>query len=720
MPEHFDNVGDCVEATLARVGKRIVMALPLALGKPVPLVNEFFRRALHDPSIELEILTGLSLRLPAPASELERRFLEPFVERVFGDYPALDYVTAARAGKMPANVAVIEFFLEPGAYLDVSSAQQHYLSANYTHVAREVLARGVNVLAQLVAKRQRAGRAEISLSCNPDVTVDLLPELELRRRAGHEIVTIGEVNRKLPFMPGDAVVAADVFDHLVEHPRYDFELYCPPNPAISTAEYLLGLHASALVRDGGTLQVGIGELGDAIVYCLQLRHQHNGVWRQALSDCGATRRFAGAIEAIGGTQAFARGLYGCTEMFVDGFLDLYRSGILKRRVYPHLQVQQLLDAGTIDEKLDARILDRLIDAGLPRCLDAEAFAALRAVGVLHQDCRYADDRIGTPRGEWLRADLADPALRARIASECLGSRLQNGALLHGGFLFGPRAFYAALRDLPEAERALFQMTGVGFINQIIGRDLELRVAQRQHARFINTAMMATLLGAAIADGLDDGRVVSGVGGQYNFVAMAHALPGARSILCVRSTRTKHGRTTSNLVWSYGHTTIPRHLRDVVVTEYGIADLRGKTDSEVIAALLAIADSRFQAQLMRQAQAAGKLPREHRILDQHRNNTPAALERALAQHRHAGRFAEYPFGTDFTAEEMVLQKALRRLRERMRTPWGKARTVSLAVVQAAAAKELRPCLERMALERPHGAREWLLQKLLLAALREVVA
>ena len=51
--------------------------------------------------------------------------------------------------------------------------------------------------------------------------------------------------------------------------------------------------------------------------------------------------------------------------------------------------------------------------------------------------------------------------------------------------------------------------------------------------------------------------------------------------------------TSNLFWNYGHCTIPRHLRDIVVTEYGIADLRGQTDSEVIARLLAVSDSRFQ-------------------------------------------------------------------------------------------------------------------------------
>ena len=50
---------------------------------------------------------------------------------------------------------------------------------------------------------------------------------------------------------------------------------------------------------------------------------------------------------------------------------------------------------------------------------------------------------------------------------------------------------------------------------------------------------------------------------------------------MRSVRDKEGKTpepTSNVVSNYGHITIPRHLRDIVITEYGIAELRSKTDS----------------------------------------------------------------------------------------------------------------------------------------------
>src|SRR4029079_1464675 len=160
--------------------------------------------------------------------------------------------------------------------------------------------------------------------------------------------------------------------------------------------------------------------------------------------------------------------------------------------------------------------------------------------------------------------------------------------------------------MPPEQIARIQMMPVSFTNQLYG-DEDTKRRARIDARFVNNAMMATLMGSAVSDGLEDGQVVSGVGGQYNFVAQAFALAGARSILALEATR-QAATALSNIHWNYGHVTIPRHLRDIVVTEYGVADTRGKSDAEVIAAMLAVTDSRFQAELMRQAKDAGKLPK----------------------------------------------------------------------------------------------------------------
>ena len=74
----------------------------------------------------------------------------------------------------------------------------------------------------------------------------------------------------------------------------------------------------------------------------------------------------------------------------------------------------------------------------------------------------------------------------------------------------------ALARRAEAERIF--MDSVRRINRI--DDPELRSLQRVHARFINTAMMVTLGGSVVSDGLENGQVVSGVGGRRSNVFCA--------------------------------------------------------------------------------------------------------------------------------------------------------------------------------------------------------
>jgi acyl-CoA hydrolase len=696
MPQMFDDVGEIVEEALRRVGKQVVLALPLGIGKPNLVANEFFRRARANPSLDLTIVTALSLRKPTGSSDLEKRFIEPLTARIFGNYPELDYLEAVRRGTMPPNARVIEFFLEPGSLLNAGHAQSHYLSANYTHVARELLHRGVNVIAHLVARRTAAGATEISLGSNPDVTIDLMPAVESLRAAG-KVVMLGQVHREMPFMLGAANVGLDAFDLLLDHSRYDYDLFAPPNPSLSIVDHAIGLHASALVRDGGTLQIGIGELGDSIVYSLLLRHQQNEAWRRAIADAG-TERSAALIDSDGGRAPFTTGLFGATEMFVDQMLDLYRAGILRRRVYDYLPLQRALVANGSNPHVDEALLEGMLAAGAGPLLDAKDVGALKAAGVFRADTRFDQGFIISGEGTRIAADLRDAGTRAALARECLGLELQGGTVMHAGFLLGPRAFYSALRDLPESERRLFDMRSVGYINQLYGDDQALRIAQRCHSRFVNTTMMLTTLGAAVSDGLEDGRVVSGVGGQYNFVSMAHALPGARSVLCVRSTRRKDGRVTSNVVTSYGHTTIPRHLRDIAITEYGVADLRGKTDSECIVAMINIADSRFQPGLLDAAKRAHKIDTGYRIPEDRSHNTPDRLEEAFSAQRRAGLFSEYPFGTDLTREEIDLARALTWLREHTSGRWARLTTAARALLGGIDA-ENAACLARLQLGAP---------------------
>ena len=624
----YSEVEACVEDTLARVGREIVLGIPLGLGKPNQLVNAFYRRAAEDRGLKLTIVTALTLARPRWKDELERRLVEPLGERLFGGYPELLYASARDAGALPENVEVREFYFTPGSELDNPGAQQSYTSSNYTHVVRDALELGLNVFAQLVSAPDERGR--VSLSCNSDLTLDLLPRLRELERGGRKIAVLAQVNSELPFMSGDAALEVEAFDALVESPALAFPLFGPPNPPVGTADYMIALHATALVRDGGTIQLGIGALGDALTHLLVMRHARNERYVALLGDAGVLPAFQACVEGLGGTRPFSEGLYAATEMLVDGLLDLYDAGILTRAV-------------------------------------------------------------------------------------------EGGAVAHGGFFLGPRSFYARLRDMPPADRERFHMTSISYVNELYGEHAELKRRQRRHARFLNSGLKVTLSGAVASDGLEDGRVLSGVGGQYNFVAMAHALEDGRSILMIRSRRDSAGDPESNVVWNYGHTTIPRHLRDLVVTEYGIAELRGKSDAEVAAALLNVADSRFQPELLRRAQRAGKLPRGHAIPDRFRENTPERLARALAPHRAAGLLPTFPQGTDLTPEELALGRALRGLRKRLtvrgspgspRSIGTFGRAVGRALAPPAAAK---PYLERMQLERPRNLRERLLRSVVLFAL-----
>ncbi len=715
VPARFTNPDDVVEAVLSKVGHRVIFGMPLGLGKPNHLANALYNRAAADPKVRLTIVTALTLEKPSWSSDLERRFLEPFVERVFGGYPDLAYAKALRAGSMPANIDLVEFYFKPGGFLNVATAQQNYISTNYTHAMRDILSRGVNVVGQIVRDGTVDGEKAYSLSCNPEVSQDLLNRLRDQEKQGKKIAVLAQVNNKLPFMYGDAVVPHDTFDMVLDHPDYHFRLFGPPKMNISTPDFMIGLFVSSLVKDGGTLQIGIGSLGDALVYGLILRQQHNEPYRAMLADSGTLDRFGATIAEVGGAEPFDEGLCGSTEMLVDGYLQLLEHGVVKRKTYNDIRIQRLVNQGAITEKVTPDTLTALWRSGaVGNPLTPTDVDFLKRFGILKKEVALKDGVLSV-NGVRAPADLADPGARKILDESFLGDTLANGILIHGGFFLGPESFYRALNEMTEDQRRAIHMTSVLNVNQLYGGE-ELRVLQRRHGRFANAGLMACLSGAVVSDGLENGQVVSGVGGQYNFVAMAHALPEARSILMIRALRSKGKEVKSNVVFNYGHCTIPRHLRDIVVTEYGIADLKSKTDAEVIAALVNIADSRFQEDLLAQAKAAGKIQADYRIPDRFRNNYPERVENDLAPFKKQGFFPAFPFGTDFTAEELVIGKALKALKAKMSS------AAAIPVPSLSEAKKMwtvperaRPYLKRLDLDKPASAKEKMLQRLVVYAL-----
>jgi acyl-CoA hydrolase len=121
----------------------------------------------------------------------------------------------------------------------------------------------------------------------------------------------------------------------------------------------------------------------------------------------------------------------------------------------------------------------------------------------------------------------------------------------------------------------------------------------QFRRFvaINGALEIDLTGQVNAE-TARGRHIGVVGGQMDFIRAANRAAEGRSIIALQSTN--RDRTRSRIVaeLSDGVVTTPRAEADCVVTEHGIADLRGRTLAERARALIAIADPGFRAELER--------------------------------------------------------------------------------------------------------------------------
>jgi len=175
----------------------------------------------------------------------------------------------------------------------------------------------LNVVTQLVAKRVVNGVARYSLSCNTDTTLDIL-RARAEGRAAFRL--IGQVNSELPFMPGAGDLSADEFSAVLDSPATDFPLFAPPSEPISDTKYAIGLHASNLVRAGGTLQIGIGQTGDALAHGLIVCHRDNLQFHQIMK-----RLSPGKVNSTPPAGPFEHGLYGVSEMLTEAFTRCVRA-----------------------------------------------------------------------------------------------------------------------------------------------------------------------------------------------------------------------------------------------------------------------------------------------------------------------------------------------------------------------------------------------------------
>ncbi|HEX5693360.1 MAG TPA: acetyl-CoA hydrolase/transferase C-terminal domain-containing protein, partial [Arenimonas sp.] len=150
-----------------------------------------------------------------------------------------------------------------------------------------------------------------------------------------------------------------------------------------------------------------------------------------------------------------------------------------------------------------------------------------------------------------------------------------------------------------------------------------------------------------------------------------------------------------------------------ITEYGIADLRGRSDQDCTRAMLAITDAAHQPGLVQAAQAGKKLPRDFSLPSAWADNRRESLSRRLHALRRNGVLPDYPMGSDFTPVEERLAKALGWLKARSARPRDR---IGLVVRALASRSTPDPeAMQRMGLASPSGLSAHVEARLLAYAL-----
>jgi 4-hydroxybutyrate CoA-transferase len=189
--------------------------------------------------------------------------------------------------------------------------------------------------------------------------------------------------------------------------------------------------------------------------------------------------------------------------------------------------------------------------------------------------------------------FTDPVVDLVEAGVITGARKErNRGKIVTAFVMGTRRLYEFVHDNPMVE-----MRPVDFTNDThVIRSFSRMIA-------INSAIEVDLTGQIVADSIGH-RLYSGVGGQMDFVRGAALAPEGRAIIALPSTAAggSVSRITTSLREGAGIVTTRAHVR-TVVTEWGVAELFGKSIREREEALISIAHPDFRDQLAHEARQA---------------------------------------------------------------------------------------------------------------------
>ncbi|MCB1593330.1 MAG: hypothetical protein KDI76_00325, partial [Xanthomonadales bacterium] len=133
-------------------------------------------------------------------------------------------------------------------------------------------------------------------------------------------------------------------------------------------------------------------------------------------------------------------------------------------------------------------------------------------------------------------------------------------------------------------------------------------------------------------------------------------------------------------------------------------------------MICIADSQFQDELRQTAVQFNKLSADWEVPQNFRNNTAQVLDKQFSQFKSSGFFPIFPFGCDFTDEELVIVKALKYLKSQAGSTFSKIKLLIKSLMHNSK-QDNSKYLQRMNLQTPQNSEEKISRKLLIFALKQ---
>ena len=199
-------------------------------------------------------------------------------------------------------------------------------------------------------------------------------------------------------------------------------------------------------------------------------------------------------------------------------------------------------------------------------------------------------------------DRHDLGIYTEMLGSAMGKLMANGVVNNSrkkfyrnrsiaAFAWGTKELYDYINGNP-----MIELLPVHYVND------PFNIAKNENMVSVNTALEIDLTGQVCSETLL-GKQYSGTGGAWDFAYGAFHAENGRGIIALQSTA--KGGTVSRIVpqLTAGNVvSIPRNIVDIVVTEYGVAHLRGKSVRQRVAELISVAHPDYRAELRRQAEA----------------------------------------------------------------------------------------------------------------------